>query len=120
MTSSGSLGVEVIVPAVLLGGSVVIALLAVGVPMRCQGPIARPPFRGCRKTVYGFLGRCRNHGFQPSRRLMAALGGSRLPLRRTCAGCGQPTVFCRIQDTGKPFLGCSGYPACKKIRWLDS
>ena len=41
-----------------------VVLVAGGVPMRCQGPIARPPFRGCRHWVYGFLGRCRNHGFQ--------------------------------------------------------
>jgi hypothetical protein len=119
MTSSRYVGAEVVVSAVFLSGLVVILLLAGGVPMRCQGPIARPPFRGCRRRVYGFLGRCRNHGFQPGRRLMAAIGGSPLLLRRTCAGCGQPAVFCRMQDTGKPFLGCSGFPACKNIRWLD-
>jgi hypothetical protein len=98
---------------------VVVVLLAFGVPMRCQAPITRAPFRGCHNTVYGFLGHCRNHGFQPSRRLMAVLGGQQLLLRRTCRVCGQPTLFCRRQDTGKPFLGCTDFPACKTPRWLD-
>ena len=103
----------------LVAALAVLVLLAVAVPMRCQGPIARPPYRGCRKTVYGLVGRCRYHGFQPGRRLMAAAGGGRLLLRRTCGGCGQPAVFARMSATGKPFLGCSDYPACKKIRFLD-
>jgi hypothetical protein len=114
-----ALGVEVMVAVALGAVLAALVLLAVVVPMRCQGPIARPPYRGCRKTVYGLLGRCRYHGFQPGRRLMAAAGGGRLLLRRTCGGCGQPTVFARMSDTGKPFLGCSEYPACKKIRFLD-
>jgi hypothetical protein len=108
------------VPIAFVTALAVLILLTVGLPMRCHAPIARRPFRGCRKTVYGVLGRCRYHGFQPGRRMMAAAGGSRLLLRRTCGGCGQPTVFVRMSATGKPFLGCSEYPACKKIRWLDS
>jgi len=104
----------------LVALAVVIVLLAFGVPMRCQGPIARPPFRGCRRRVGGFLGYCRAHGFQPGRRLMSVLGGQRLPQRRTCRACGRPTVFCRMQDTGKPFLGCTGFPDCKNPRWLTS
>ena len=121
MTSSGFVGVEVVVSAAFLSGLVaVVVLLARGVPMQCQGPVARPPFRGCRIRVYGFLGRCRTHGLQPGRRLMATVGGSRLLLRRTCAGCGQPTVFRRMQVTGKSYLGCSGYPACKNVHWLNS
>jgi hypothetical protein len=108
------------VPIAFIMLSAGLVVLAVGVPMRCQGPISRPPYRGCRKTVYGLLGRCRHHGFQPGRRLMAAAGGGRLLLRRTCGGCGQPAVFARMSVTGKPFLGCSEHPACTKIRWLDS
>jgi hypothetical protein len=111
--------VEVIVAVALVAALAVLVLLAVAVPMRCQGPIARPPYRGCRKTVYGLLGRCRHHGFQPARRLMAAAGGGQLLLRRTCRSCGQPAVFARMSATGKPFLGCREYPACKKIRFLD-
>lgn len=105
--------------ALLLAGVAVVALLA-GVPMRCQGPIARSPFRGCRNTVYGFLGHCRHHGFQPGRRLMAVAGGSRLLQRRTCPRCGEPRAFVRLRTTGKPFLGCSGYPACERRQWLDA
>jgi hypothetical protein len=104
----------------LIALAVVIVLLAFGVPMRCQGSIARPPFRGCRKRVGGFLGYCRVHGFQPSRRLMSVFGGQQLTQRTTCAACGRPTVFCRMQVTGKPFLGCTGFPGCKNPRWLDS
>jgi hypothetical protein len=120
MMTPAALGLEVMVAVGLGAVLTVLILLAVVVPMRCQGPIARPPYRGCRKTVYGLLGRCRYHGFQPGRRLMAAAGGGRLLLRRTCGGCGQPAVFVRMSDTGKPFLGCTEYPACKKIRFLDS
>jgi hypothetical protein len=107
---------------VVLAGVVVVAGLTVFVvtatPMHCQGPIARPPFRGCRHVVYGLFGRCRNHGVQPARRVMAILGGQQLLLRRVCLGCGLPSVFCRAGDTGRPFLGCSGFPACRKQRWL--
>jgi ribosomal protein L34 len=120
MTSSGSTGVEVVVALALVAVLAGVVVLAGGVPMQCQAPIARPPFRGCRNRVYGFLGRCRNHGFQPGRRRMAAVGGSQLLQRRVCRSCGQPTVFCRMRADGKPYLGCSGYPACKNIRWLDS
>jgi hypothetical protein len=98
--------------------AVVIVFLVAGTPMWCQAPIGRPPFRGCRRRVPGFFGRCRDHGVRPGRRLVAVLGGQQLPLRRICAGCGRPAVFCRARDTGRPFLGCSGFPDCKKRRWL--
>jgi hypothetical protein len=104
----------------LLGSLVVLKFLAFILPMRCQGAIARPPFRGCRIRVYGFLGHCRNHGFQPQRRMMSALGGQRLAARRTCSSCGRPAVFCRRRDTGRPFLGCTGFPECKNPRWLGN
>lgn len=106
----------------VLAGFVAVSFMVVFVvaatPMRCQAPVAKPPFRGCRNMVYGFFGRCRNHGLQPGRRLIGALGGQRLLLRRVCPRCGQPSVFCRASDTGRPFLGCSGFPACKTPRWL--
>jgi hypothetical protein len=83
-------------------------------PMHCQGVIAKPPFRGCRKIVVGLFGRCHYHGFQPGRRVILLLGGPRLPLRRVCDKCGQPRVFGRHQDSGRPFLGCAGFPACTR------
>jgi hypothetical protein len=113
------LDAEVVVLVAFVPALAVLAIVAGGVPMRCQGPTARSPHRGCRKVVYGLLGHCRYHGFQPGRRLIAAAGGARLLLRRTCGGCGQPTVFARISATGKPFLGCSEYPACTNKRFLD-
>jgi hypothetical protein len=76
-----ALGVEVMVAVALGAVLAALVLLAVVVPMRCQGPIARPPYRGCRKTVYGLLGRCRYHGFQPGRRLMAAAAADMWGLR---------------------------------------
>lgn len=106
----------------MLVGVVVGAVLAVavvaGTPMHCQAPTAKPPFRGCKHMVYRFFGRCRNHGLQPRRRLIAVLGGQQLLLRRVCIRCGLPSVFCRAGDTGRPFLGCSGFPSCRKQRWL--
>jgi hypothetical protein len=107
-------------PVEYLIAPLVLVLLAFGVPMRCQGPIAKPPFRGCRRTVYGFLGHCRSHGFQMGRRLMAVLGGQQLLQRRICRACGHPALFCRHQGTGKPFVGCTSYPVCKTPRWLDN
>jgi hypothetical protein len=117
--TSASLNAEVVVLVAFVSALAVLALVAGGAPMHCQGPTARSPHRGCRKVVYGLLGHCRYHGFQPGRRVIAAAGGGRLLLRRTCAGCGQPTVFARISATGKPFIGCSEYPACKNKRFLD-
>jgi len=117
--TSASLDAEVTVLVAFVPALAVLAIVAGGVPMRCQGPTARSPHRGCRKVVYGLLGHCRYHGFQPGRRLIAAAGGARLLLRRTCGGCGQPTVFSRISATGKPFIGCSEYPACTNKRFLD-
>jgi hypothetical protein len=32
---------------------VVVVLLPLMSPVRCQGAIARPPFRGCRRVVVG-------------------------------------------------------------------
>jgi hypothetical protein len=117
--TSASSDAEVVVLVAFVSALAVLAIVAGGAPMHCQGPTARSPHRGCRKVVYGLLGHCRYHGFQPGRRVIAAAGGGRLLLRRTCAGCGQPTVFARISATGKPFLGCSEYPACKNKRFLD-
>jgi hypothetical protein len=93
--------------------AVMIVFAVAATPMRCQGITSRRPFRGCKNRVYGFFGRCRHHGLQPGRRVMAALGGQRLLLRRVCPGCGQPSVFCRAGQTGKPFLGCSMFPSCR-------
>jgi hypothetical protein len=87
--------------------------------MHCQAVIARPPFRGCRKIVMGVFGRCYNHGFQPGRRVIRLLGGPKLPLRRVCDKCGQPRVFGRHQESGRPFLGCTGYPACMRAIQLS-
>ena len=92
---------------------VIVVLLPLVSPVRCQGVIARPPFRGCRKVVVGLLGPCHNHGLQPGRRLVALFGGSALLQRRGCHSCGSPAVFARLADSGRPFLGCSRYPACK-------
>jgi hypothetical protein len=100
---------------IALGAVVVVSMV---MPMHCQGVISRPPYRGCHKMVVGLLGYCRNHGFQPGRRVVRLAGGPKLPLRRVCHNCGQPRVFGRLQDTGKPFLGCTGYPACKSPRFL--
>jgi len=116
---SASSDAEVVVLVAFVPALAVLALVAVGAPMHCQGPTARSPHRGCHKVVYGLLGHCRYHGFQPGRRVIAAAGGGGLLLRRTCAGCGRPTLFARISATGTPFLGCSEYPACKSKRFLD-
>lgn len=105
-------------PVPVLALLAVTAFLAAGLPMRCRGPISRQPFRGCRQVVYGFFGHCRHHGFQPGRRLIAASGGDQLLSRRTCGGCGQPTVFCRERDHGRPFLGCTTFPGCRHKRPL--
>jgi hypothetical protein len=117
--TSASSNAEVVVLVAFVSALAVLAIVAGGAPMHCQGPTARSPHRGCHKVVYGLFGHCRYHGFQPGRRVIATAGGGRLLLRRTCAGCGQPTVFARISATGKPFLGCSEYPACKSKRFLD-
>jgi hypothetical protein len=95
-----------------------VALIGFVLPMRCQGPISKPPYRGCRKRVYGLVGNCRFHGRRPGPRLIAAFGGRHLPQRRVCERCGSPSVFCRVSDTGNPFLGCSAFPNCKSPRWL--
>jgi hypothetical protein len=58
---------------------VVAGFLAFVLPMRCQGPMARPPLRGCRVTVYGFLDRCRKREDRPAITMDAA--------RRSCRHC---------------------------------
>jgi hypothetical protein len=98
-----------------LAGLVALGLL---LPMRCHGPISKPPFRGCRTPVIGLLGRCRHHGRRPDVRLVCLLGGERLASRRVCDRCGRARVFGRLRDTGRPFLGCSQYPSCKNARLL--
>jgi hypothetical protein len=107
-----------LVASLILGIAFMLAMFTV--PMRCHSPISKPPIRGCRGRVYGLVGHCRHHGRRPVLRLMAALGGPHLPERRVCSICGRPTLFCRIQKSGKPFLGCSGYPNCKNPRWLNN
>jgi hypothetical protein len=97
---------------------VVVVLLPLMSPVRCQGAIARPPFRGCRRVVVGLLGPCYNHGLQPGRRLVGLLGGSALLQRRVCHACGSPAVFARLADSGKPLLGCSRFPTCKNPVFL--
>jgi hypothetical protein len=106
--------------AVLIGvaAAVMVVLVVTGTPMPCRGQTSKAPFRGCKNYVYGLFGRCRHHGMQPGRRVIAVLGGHRLLLRRVCAGCGLPTEFCRAGSNGWPFLGCSGFPSCTKRRSL--
>jgi hypothetical protein len=104
----------------LIAVAAVMLFPAFVLPVRCQGPIAKPPFRGCRKSVYGFVGHCRYHGRRPGLRIMAVLGGRHLPARRICDKCGRSTTFCRAMDSGKPFLGCAGFPECKRPRWLHN
>jgi hypothetical protein len=101
------------VPVPVLAMLAVTVFVAAGLPMRCRGPTSRRPFRGCLNVVCGFFGHCRNHGFQPGRRLIATLGGDQLLSRRTCGSCGQLTVFGRDRDDGKPFLGCTAFPDCR-------
>jgi hypothetical protein len=98
---------------------ILIGLIGFGLPMRCQGLISKPPYRGCRKRVYGLVGNCRFHGRRAGLRLIAVFGGIDLPQRRVCERCGSPSMFCRASDTGKPFLGCSAFPNCKNPRWLS-
>jgi ssDNA-binding Zn-finger/Zn-ribbon topoisomerase 1 len=50
--------------------------------------------------------------------VICLFGGERLGRRRVCDKCGQPRVFGRLQDTGKPFLGCVRYPNCKNAKLL--
>lgn len=96
----------------------IVVLSPLAVPMQCQGVTSKAPYRGCRKGVFGLLGQCRHHGRQARRRLIWLLGGSQLLQRQVCDKCGEPRVFGRLQDSGKPFLGCSRYPACKSPRLL--
>lgn len=98
----------------------IIAALLFMLPMRCEHPISRPPFRGCRKRVYGFHGSCGSHGRNARARYLVALGGRKLMHRRVCGNCGRGKVFIRFQKDGKPYLGCTGYPQCKNPRLLDS
>lgn len=101
-----------------MGWLVVVIIAAVvvpmAVPMYCAGVISKPPYRGCRKVVVGLFGRCYYHRFQPRRRFIQLLGGQKLLLRRVCDKCGRPRVFGRHQESGRPFLGCAGYPACTR------
>lgn len=97
----------------------IVVLLAFGVPVRCSHPISKPPFRGCKAYVAGLLGRCSHHGRGPAVRLMATLGGQELMRRRTCDRCGQPRVFARHTDSGRAYLGCTGFPSCKNPRLLS-
>jgi ribosomal protein S27AE len=97
---------------------IAVLVLAFGVPVRCSHPTSKPPFRGCKVHVAGFLGKCRHHGRAPGARVMATLGGQELMRRRTCDRCGQPRVFARHNDTGRAYLGCTGFPVCKNPRLL--
>lgn len=106
-------------PVVVAAGAVVLTFLALfAMPVRCAHPIGRVPFRGCRMRVGGLLGRCRHHGRRPGVRVIAVLGGEALVRRRVCDRCGGPKTFARLQENGKPFLGCSNYPVCKSPRML--
>jgi hypothetical protein len=89
-------------------------VIPVAAPMQCAGVIAKSPYRGCYKIVPGLFGRCRYHGFQPRRRVIRLLGGQKLLMRRACDKCGQPRVYGRHPDSGRPFLGCAGHPACTR------
>lgn len=104
-------------PVIGLGLSSLVVVLTV-FPMPCRSPISTPPFRGCRRRVVGLVGRCRNHGRRPGVRVICLFGGEQLGRRRVCDKCGQPQVFGRLQDTGKPFLGCVRYPNCKNAKLL--
>jgi ribosomal protein S27AE len=97
---------------------IAVVTLAIGLPVRCNHPTSKPPFRGCKWHVYGFLGKCPHHGRVPGVRLMASFGGRELMRRRTCDRCGQPRVFARHNDTGRAYLGCTRYPVCKNSRLL--
>lgn len=103
-----------------LGLVVAVIVLAVGLPIRCHTPIAKPPYRGCLRRVAGLLGKCHTHGSRPMHRLIAVLGGRHLAERRICKKCGRSAVFCRARDTGRPFLGCIGYPNCRTPRQLGN
>jgi hypothetical protein len=105
---------------ILVLALIVLLLLSFAVPMRCEHPIGRTPFRGCRRTVYGFHGTCGSHGRRAQARYLVALGGRKLMHRRVCANCGRAKVFIRFQNSGKPYLGCTGYPNCKSPRLLDT
>jgi hypothetical protein len=109
---------EINLAAAVMIAVAVVVLAAAVIPMPCQAPISRPPYRGCRHRVYGLFGRCRSHGQRPGFRLIATLGGQRLSARRICSACGRPAGFARARATGKPFLGCTGFPECRRHRWL--
>lgn len=102
----------VVVWLIVVGVAVVVVPMVA--PMQCAGVIAKSPYRGCYKIVPGLFGRCRHHGFQPRRRVIRLLGGQKLLMRRACDRCGRPRVYGRHQDSGRPFLGCAGHPACMR------
>src|SRR5689334_3394918 len=102
----------------ILIGLVAVGLVILLVPMSCNAPISKPPFRGCRTSVIGLFGICRHHGSRPGVRAVRLLGGRRLLTRRICDKCGQPRVFLRMQGDGSPYLGCAGFPNCKNPRML--
>ena len=47
---------------------IVVVMLAFGVPVRCGHQTSKPPFRGCKARVVGFLGKCGHHGRVPGAR----------------------------------------------------
>jgi ssDNA-binding Zn-finger/Zn-ribbon topoisomerase 1 len=104
--------------ALLVGVPLVAVVTPFAVKISCHAPISQRPFRGCRRKVVGLLGRCGTHGRRPGQRLMVLLGGRELAARRICDQCGRRRVFGRRQRDGSPFLGCSGYPACARMRPL--
>jgi hypothetical protein len=106
---------------IALGASVALfGGLAFGAPTSCHAPTKKPPFRGCAISVNGLLGRCRVHGRRAGYRMVVWLGGAKLAGRRICDKCGQRRVFGRLQDTGRAYLGCAGYPTCRNPRLLGS
>jgi hypothetical protein len=105
--------------AVWLVAAVIILVIFL-MPVRCSHPISKSPFRGCRRWVTGIFGRCRDHGRGPQNRVIARFGGQALIRRRTCDRCGRPREFVRFSDTGRSYLGCSGWPACKNPRLLGN
>jgi hypothetical protein len=102
----------------LVALAVVVVVVMFVVPVPCAAPTSKAPFRGCREHPHGLLGRCRHHGRRPGLRVIAIFGGDDLLQRRTCDKCGQSRVFLRFEDSGRPYLGCSGFPRCKNPRSL--
>jgi hypothetical protein len=118
--SAGGVGVPGSVPPAtwVVALAVVVVVVMFVVPVRCAAPTSKAPFPGCKYHPHGLLGRCRHHGRRPGLRVIAIFGGDGLLRRRTCDKCGQARVFLRFEDSGRPYLGCSGFPRCKNPRSL--